>query len=651
MTAKLIAEEGLLKGTVLSIENDQPLIIGRDPDESQLVVEDPSASRKHVSCRLMSDGLHIQNLSTTNPIQVNDEEIKEPSVLHHGDSLHIGSTLFRFYVDTNVQVDDLDETESDSTDIAPDSEVINEEAPTPEPNAAQEEAAEKAPEAPVIVEEEKPRHSIFEDEEEHKISEDDNAEIAQVHFDLLDTSRWLLKVVSGPNNGAEFSLQPDNSYVIGTDPASCDIVFHDVSVSRQHARLSIASDETMTIEDLKSRNGTMLESKPVAEKTPLLPNTLVSVGTTTFLVYDREGDRHTIISPLLPAIVKVLQQEESRKVAAEKLLEQPVENANPSAGEEVVPAAQAPSVNISPSKPSTSMHSLIFLLVVTGLFVVAGMGTALLFKTQTVETAKVDSDKALAQALESFPEVNHSYNKTTGKLLLVGHVLTSVDRNQLYYNLQGLNFITGIDDNIVVDEFIWKETNQVLSKNPNWKEVSMHSPAPGKFVISGYLQTRKQAEAITSYLIQNFPYLDRLEKRVIVEEDVLSQINAFLLDQGMHDVIVKINNGEITLTGNVPNGQRTAFEQLLEQIRSIPGVRSIKNYVAELPPQALIVNISNSYKVTGTSHQGSGKIMVVINGRVLGVGDQLDGMTVTQITPNAVFLEKNSTNYEIDYNR
>lgn len=645
MTAKLIAEEGLLKGTVLSIESDKPLIIGRDPDESQLVVEDPSASRKHVLCQSTPEGLRIENLSNSNPIQINDEDVKKPLFLHHGDSLRIGNTLFRYYEDTAAQVDELPKEETAEAKNNLQQEEIKEEKP---PAKTAEE-----PEAPVIVEEEKPRHSIFEDEEDHKNSTEQHNDIAQVHFDLLDTSRWLLKVVSGPNNGAEFSLQPENSYVIGTDPATCDIVFHDVSVSRQHARLTIAADETITIEDLKSRNGTMVESKPVTDKTPLLPNTLVSLGTSTFLVYDREGDRHTIISPLLPAIVKVLQQEEEKKQATEKAQEQTRQPGEEPVAASTTSTPSMPPVDTSaPKKPGTnSFHTLIFLLVITGLFVVAGMGTALLFRTQTVEASKIDADKALSQALASFPEVNWSFNKTTGKLLLVGHVLTNVDRNQLYYNLQGLNFINGVDDNIVVDEFIWKETNQILSKNPNWKEVSMHSPAPGKFAITGYLQTRKQAEQLSSYLIQNFPYLDRLEKRIIVEEDILSQINAYLLDNGMQDVIVKINNGEVTLTGNIPNGQRAAFEEMLTQIRSIPGVRSIKNFVAELAPQALIVNITNTYKVTGSSHQANGKTMVVINGRILGVGDQLDGMNIIQVTPNAVFLEKNGTNYEIDYNR
>src|SRR6202035_1643007 len=96
------------------------------------------------------------------------------------------------------------------------------------------------------------RHDTLFDEEEGE-----KPELAHVDFDLLDTTgRWFLKVLSGPNTGAEFSMQSGSSYLVGTDTASCDIVFQDLSVSRQHARISIDGQEQVLIEDLNSRNGT-----------------------------------------------------------------------------------------------------------------------------------------------------------------------------------------------------------------------------------------------------------------------------------------------------------------------------------------------------------------------------------------------------------
>ena len=50
MTARFIAEEGLLKGLILPLEEGNEWIIGRDPDACQLLLEDPAASRKHLRC-------------------------------------------------------------------------------------------------------------------------------------------------------------------------------------------------------------------------------------------------------------------------------------------------------------------------------------------------------------------------------------------------------------------------------------------------------------------------------------------------------------------------------------------------------------------------------------------------------------------------
>ena len=104
MAAKLVAEEGLLKGLVLSLEDGDQWIIGRDPDACQLLVEDPSTSRKHLICRTSPEGILVENLSETNPTEVNEEKIKEPRLLRNGDAVKIGDGTFRFYTDDAAQL-------------------------------------------------------------------------------------------------------------------------------------------------------------------------------------------------------------------------------------------------------------------------------------------------------------------------------------------------------------------------------------------------------------------------------------------------------------------------------------------------------------------------------------------------------------------
>lgn len=470
--------------------------------------------------------------------------------------------------------------------------------------------------------------------------------LAEINFELVEAGRWLLKVIGGPNTGAEFSLQASNSYTIGTDPNSCDIVFHDTSVSRQHARVSVSADDVLTIEDLQSRNGTLIDGEPLKTRKTLMPNVLVTLGTTSFILYDRDGEMQTIISPLLPSIVKVLKEEESKK---QEVKEDPA--AIEAKKQAELTAERAAREAAMQAKHKAEFHKTAFIAIalVSGLVVVAGLGTVSLFQSKPVVIEQtVDIEKELATALKPFPSIKYSYNKTSGRLLLIGHVLTSTDKNQLLYNLQ---FIKSIDDSgVIIDEYVWQEMNQLLANNPNWKGITVNATSPGHFVLSGYLQTRKQAEALSQYVSENFRYLDLLEKKIMVDEDIISSVSSQLQTLGVKNLAVQMSNGELTISGSVASNKAEDFNRLLAQFKAMQGVRNVRSYVSELPPEQTLINISDKYSVTGYSNLGN-TISVVINGRILSQGDILDGMTITSIKANSIMLEKDGVKYRIDYSR
>ena len=635
MAAKLVAEEGILKGLVLSLDEGDQWVIGRDPDACQLLIEDPAASRKHLLCRNTPQGIVLENLSSTNPVQVNDEEVKEPRLLQNGDAVKIGNGVFRFYAEAAAQL--FNETPSEAARLLNENGAAN---PIAEQHGTLEQINNKPEESvnhskeSVEDDMERRQDTIYEEEELGKDA------LAEIDFGLLDIGRWLLKVIGGPNNGAEFSMQTGSSYVIGTDPNSCDIVFHDTSVSRQHARITISQDDKLTIEDLKSRNGTLVDGEPLKSKRSLDTNTLVSMGTTSFIVFDREGEMQTIISPLLPSIVKVLQKEEPKK-ADESLASQ----GNP------LPIAAVP-LPAPHEKTNTALGAFILIGIITGLFVVAAIGTSTLFKSEPIAPSEVvDATKTLNDILAPYPNIKYSFNKQSGRLLLVGHVLTGADKNELLYRLQELKFIKSLDDTgIVIDEGVWREINQILGKNPDWRGITVHSTSAGHFVLAGTLNKREQAERLYEYINANFPYVNLLEKRIFVEEEVADSINTTLQSIGLKDVQVQITNGEVTLSGSVPPAKIAEFDAAIAEFKTIPGIRNIRNMVAQQTPSQEIENITSEYQVTGLSNQG-GNLTVVINGRILTRGDILDGMTITSIKGNAISLEKDGKKYQIDFSR
>ncbi|MEN9344149.1 MAG: type secretion integral inner rane ring protein [Chlamydiota bacterium] len=574
MTGYLIAEEGPLAGLVIRLEDTDQWVLGRDPDEVSIVLEDPMVSRKHVICRLTPEGYTLENLSSVNPVTQNGKVVTEPVLLKEHDILQIGSTFFRF--------------------------------------------SEKAPQlTPPIEEVIRPKESGFIEEEE---------DLSSVNLSTEEEMRWFLKVVSGPNSGAEFNMQPNTTYILGKDPNLCDIVFQDLSVSRQHARLNVSEDNQVFIEDLGSRNGVLVNAEPITEQRELLSQDLIALGTTSFLLIDKAQVHETILSPVAMPIFE-----------KETIVAAPVTS----------PAALVASdwkETIIPTK-HLILAGAALLLIFIGI-----ASTVTLFRSETITSSPVDESALIQEAIKGFPAIQFSYNASTGKVLLLGHVLTPVDKQELLYKVESVPCVQGIEDSVVVDEYVWENINALLTTNPQWIGVSLYSPQPGKFVLRGYISSLEQLQALSDYINMNFPYLDRLENQVVVETNLETQIQSMLLARGFSAVSFQLSNGEVVLAGRVDKKMSSSFEEMVDIMKSLKGVRSIKNFVILTTAETSRIDISSQYKISGFSKKDDSNQFIVINGKILSIGEIIDGMTITEILPTMVFLEKDGLKFKIQYN-
>lgn len=573
MNGYLIAEEGPLAGLTVVFEEtaeDKEWTLGRDPDGTDVVLEDPMVSRQHATVKATPEGFLFENLSSVNPATQNGMIIAEPVLLKEGDIIQIGSTFFHF----------------------------SEKAPEVEPSAPAEE--EEAP------------------------SEEPTGEMtSELHFGPTPDTRWLLKVISGPNAGAEFAMHKSSNYLIGKDPNICDVVFQDLSVSRQHARLSIDAEENAFIEDLGSRNGVIVNGELIDQKQLLSSQDLVALGTTTFLVIDRKEARETIISPAaaMPTVPKSI--EEAKEKAKDRK----------DWKELIIPKRH---------------------LILAGTFALILLGSTFamlsLFKSEPVVITKMDDKGKIEKILEKYPGVEFSFNEPSGKLFLTGNVLTTVDHQELTFLLRQESFIRNIKDNVVVDELVWQNMNALLSNNPDWIAVSMYGPKPGRFVLRGYVPTLEESEELSDFVNRNFDYLERLRNEVVIEKNMQKEIQSLLTQKGFSAVTFQMSNGEVVFTGRIDEKEKKNFYALLTDFKRIPGVQTMQNFVVVTSGDTSRVDVSSDFKVTGYSKGGDNEFFVVINGRILGSGDLLDGMMITAITPKMVSLEKEGVQYRINYN-
>ncbi len=576
--AQLIGEEGPVAGKNFPLENERALVFGRDPDEAEVVLEDASVSRRHFQCTPTPEGFLLENLSDTNPVTINGSFITEPTSLKEGDKIGAGSSVLRF-----------------SSGV---------------------ETAETAPEAAGAEDED-----AGAEEEEHydTIFGEREGALPDVHIDLTPTSRWLFKVVGGASTGAEYTVETGKDYLIGTDADICDIIFHDLSVSRRHARLYVLEDDTLELEDLGSRNGVLLEGELIEGKIKLEPNQIVTLGTSSFVMIDIEGATETIVSVAVP-----------EAPAAEGA-------AAPEGGVTALPT------------PVWTTANLIIAATLAALTMIVGIGTITLFRSEEIKVEKRNFGQEIRKNLAPFHDVRFTFNEATGKLFLLGHVLTSAEESELLYGLETLDFVKNIDNHSIVDEFVTKEQNQILEKR--WPSISMTAPAPGKFVISGYLKTKTNGEELYESLQLHFPYINRLANRVVVEGNLIEDIVTRFGSQGFRNISVSLWNGEIVLKGFADRGKETQFNALLKAIGDIHGVRIVRNFVVILDQDFSIIDLSKRYAITGYTKKDEINVSVVINGRIVSRGDKIDGMTITSIRANTIFLEKDGIKYKIHYNK
>ena len=602
MVAKFVLEKGEPEGLVLALEGSgEEWVIGRDPDTCQIVIEDAAVSRRHVVCRKTVDGISIENLSATNAVYVNGQEITEEYTLNDGDKVKIGKGIYHYSLGTEgVIVEGLVGEDGD------------------------------------VAYEEEGYETIFGGE---KGNED--IALADITFGMEEAGRWSLKVINGPNAGAEFPMDTGKEYVIGTDTTACDIIFHDASISRKHVLLKISDDDVVTVEDNGSSNGTFCDEKRLeeGEKQELEPHTVITLGSTVFVVIDKEAEAHTIVSPVLPSHYETKEEEEEHEEGEEKEEGLSVEE---DAAEEI------PHKNIM--ELFATKTGMIVAGVVAAVVLVIGTGTVTLFKTEDVTVEQVDVYRYIREALRNYPEVQFTYNKASGKLFLLGHVLTKVDKEQLMYNIQNLEFANEINDNIIIDELVWSEMNQTLQWNTDFRGITMRSPKVGSFILTGFLDTNEKSEALNEYVSINFPYIDRLENLVVVEEEILTNVDIALFDNNFINIEAQFIDGEIIMSGTSSPDKSGTLRRLIKDFEETRGVRAVRNLVVERRGEdSAMVDISERYIVTGSSRRDSMNLSVVINGRILTRGDILDGMRIISIRQDTVFLEREGFKYRIDY--
>ncbi|EKE21599.1 MAG: FHA protein, partial [uncultured bacterium] len=410
------------------------------------------------------------------------------------------------------------------------------------------------------------------------------------------------------------------SYIIGKDPATSDIIFNDLSVSKNNTKISIDENKNILIEDLGSKNGTFVNNEKIQQKIQISFNDLITVGTTTFLIVEKEAAQETIYSPA-PSFEQKDEIKEEEKVLTPTHWKK-----------QVIPIRYL----------ILAGSSIIVVLVIFLSFLS-------LFKSNDLQAGKKDYTLEIKKTLDSFSDIQFSYNPSGANLLLAGHVLTYIDKQELMYDLKQLNFISSIEDAIVVDEGVRKAFNETLVTQEDFKSATCRANKPGSFVLEGYVKTPEIYQKLTDYVNNNFPYLNKLENMVVIEQVLQVEIATKLFKNNFSNITFEIVSGELILTGRYNKNNSKEFESLINDFLKTQGISTVKNLAIASSATDAIVDLSNKYAITGSAQYDGKSFSVVANGKIVTLGDVFDGMLITSISPNTIFLEKDDLKYKINY--
>ncbi len=574
---KLIATIGPLKGKVLDLSEKDEWILGRDSTQCNFILEDTTVSRKHAKIYKTTKGYVIKNLSTTNPTEVNDERVDE-YLLKENDKVKIGDTTFVY-----TALDEKDLIEEPKEEVYEESEQEN----------IAKEPTEKEP----------ADETIFEEEE--------------TPLSLLIEAPFILKVISGANAGSEFGMEKSKTYIIGKDITSSDIIFSDLSVSKQNTKVTIDENSQIFVEDLGSKNGTYVNNKKIKEKTKITSQDLITVGTTSFLIIEKEAAQETIYSP---APTFEVEKEEEKELVKKTIWKK-----------QFIPTRHL---------ILAGTFIIIFFIIFLSFFA--------LFKAKDVEVVKKEPIEKIGNITKKYDTIEFSFNPSSANLFIAGHVLTSIDKQELIYDLNQLKFIQNIEDNIIIDELTVKNFNDSLNEEETFRSVFALANKPGNYILKGYVKTADNYNSLQNFVNLNFPYLDKLENKVVIEQVLLAQIATLLNKKGFSALTFELISGQLILAGKYNKKQESNYKQLLQEFLNTPGIHSVKNLAIASDATTTRIDLTSKYKITGWAKYNSHN-SVVANGKIIIPGDILDGMQVTNISQNAILLEKDDIKYKINY--
>ena len=455
----------------------------------------------------------------------------------------------------------------------------------------------------------------------------------------------ILKILTGPQEGAELELDVGIALRIGTDDSN-DIVLVDAMAPAQALELVMEGDDvsvTAAAERLFAGDAVL----PVGEKTILPDYTILTIGSTRCAV----GDADKPWPPLRWIPLDVLLAEKTQPKEDEKTEEpkQPEQEEAPLSREQVEKLDELQSQKRAKRGRGFAMISwlLLILICAAGMWF-TGRHVWNLAAPKNAETVEI-SENAHKTRLEKLREKAEALNLTLeededGNLTRIsGNVPKTSQRTSIEqivkYDCPNVVCEMTDDETLArsVKELVWGLTEGRL------KLVGLKDRVAK---LMGMTNNEEEWKTIVDNIRHDVPRLATVESDVVFADVMAAKLREALAQTGFHDVRVEILPGELQFVGYAPKENRQTFIKLLEEaVKYFPENARLSNLV-KWKEENMVVDGETPVEPKVRQLPITGIVVhpypcvILADGQRLGKGSMVGGYTIDDISLTEVSLSK-----------
>jgi type III secretion system YscD/HrpQ family protein len=446
---------------------------------------------------------------------------------------------------------------------------------------------------------------------------------------MASDERFILKVLTGPNQGAELELSA-GAYVIGSAD-ECDVNFSDALVAPRHLSVELSEDSIVA----KRLDGKVfVDGKPMVDTRQTIKFfQFVTAGSTYFLFgpAGREWPQG-VPGPLPPLKPETETQPESAAPKPEPAESSALSTKGP----------EGPKDEASPTDRAKKVALLTFLL-----FGVLAVSSFLLMSLDRRDPPPPATAESILPGVKAMVQKQPYAEAVTvgirnSRVFVSGFVRTSAEARQLRSLVTRPDGLVACA--VVSDEEILADVGEILDSFRSGLSAKMDSA--GGVEISGFAGDTDTWNQLRTLLESDLPGYPRLKFSVVSGNQVISEGEAILRQSGLTSLIrLEATSAGLTASGSVPPMEAEVWAQAKDKIQSeLPAGVMLKDQVTSGGGSSSV----DDYLLSSIS-MGPLPWVTLRNGKKLFPGAVLpNGWTLQTIQPESVELRQGDASITID---